>query len=227
MPPDLTVTPVERRIAALAATGLTNKEIGRRLFLSGRTIGTHLHGLFPKLGVSTRAGLADALAPTGRPDERESWRATEPIEEAMVAGPLLDAPLAGTAGDPGALDRARLELAYGRWLRRHRRPKDARRVLASAVGTFERLGAGSWADRARIELDATGATRDGSPERLTPQERAVAELAARGLTNRQIGERLLVSPRTVGSHLARVFPKLGIGSRAALRGALDRRTSVG
>jgi DNA-binding NarL/FixJ family response regulator len=198
------LAPMERRIATLAATGLTNNEIGGRLFLSGRTVGTYLYGLFPKLGVSTRAGLADALKPpTG------TARATSEDPEAA------------------RFRRAQAQFAYGCWLRRHRRPRDARPVLAAALAGFDGTGAGSWAARARAELDATGATRAGDPGRLTPQERAVAELAARGLTNRQIGERLLVSPRTVGSHLARVFPKLGIGSRAALRAALDSREPVG
>jgi DNA-binding NarL/FixJ family response regulator len=217
MPDDVVLTPVERRIAALAATGLTNKEIGRRLFLSGRTIGTYLHGLFPKLGVSSRAGLADALIrAAGNPHGQGP--------EAAVAAP---GDFVSALDDAGAFERARGELAYGCWLRRHRRPRDARRVLTAAEETFERLGAGPWARSARAERDATAATRCGDPERLTPQESVVAELAAEGLTNRQIGERMLVSPRTVGSHLARVFPKLGIGSRAALRGALGRRSSLG
>ena len=56
------LTPQQRRIAQLAAAGLTNKRIGERLYLSPRTIATHLHQLFPKLGVTTRAALRDALA---------------------------------------------------------------------------------------------------------------------------------------------------------------------
>jgi DNA-binding CsgD family transcriptional regulator len=56
------LTPQEHRTALLAATGLTNKEIGERLFLSPRTVGAHLYRVFPKLGVSTRAALRDALA---------------------------------------------------------------------------------------------------------------------------------------------------------------------
>jgi len=54
-------TPQEREIAMLAATGLTNKQIGQRLYLSHRTVAAHLHRAFPKLGVTTRAGLRDAL----------------------------------------------------------------------------------------------------------------------------------------------------------------------
>ena len=55
------LTPHEREIASLAAGGLTNKQIGERLFLSPRTVSTHLYRIFPKLGVSSRAGLRDAL----------------------------------------------------------------------------------------------------------------------------------------------------------------------
>jgi DNA-binding NarL/FixJ family response regulator len=61
-PPELTAR--EREIAELAAAGLTNKEIGERLFLSHRTVGSHLYQLFPKLGLTSRAGLRDALTVT-------------------------------------------------------------------------------------------------------------------------------------------------------------------
>lgn len=56
------LTPQEFEIASLAASGLTNKQIAQRLFLSHRTVGGHLHRAFPKLGVTTRAALRDALA---------------------------------------------------------------------------------------------------------------------------------------------------------------------
>jgi len=56
------LTPQQREIAKLAAAGLTNREIGERLFLSPRTVSTHLYQLFPKLGVASRAALRDALA---------------------------------------------------------------------------------------------------------------------------------------------------------------------
>jgi DNA-binding CsgD family transcriptional regulator len=55
------LTPQEHEIAMLAATGLTNKQIGERLFLSHRTIGGHLHRTFSKLGITSRAALRDAL----------------------------------------------------------------------------------------------------------------------------------------------------------------------
>jgi DNA-binding CsgD family transcriptional regulator len=55
------LTAQERGIAELAAAGLTNKEIGQRLYLSHRTVSGHLHRVFPKLGVTSRAALRDAL----------------------------------------------------------------------------------------------------------------------------------------------------------------------
>lgn len=56
------LTPQEYEIVSLAASGLTNKQIAEKLFLSHRTVGGHLHRAFPKLGVATRAALRDALA---------------------------------------------------------------------------------------------------------------------------------------------------------------------
>lgn len=55
------LTPQQREIAELAAAGLTNKRIAERLSLSPRTVSTHLYQLFPKVGVTSRAGLRDAL----------------------------------------------------------------------------------------------------------------------------------------------------------------------
>ncbi|BCY08386.1 helix-turn-helix transcriptional regulator [Actinoplanes sp. L3-i22] len=55
------LTAQETRIAELAARGLTNKEIAQRLFLSPRTVSSHLYRIFPKLGVTTRAELPAAL----------------------------------------------------------------------------------------------------------------------------------------------------------------------
>ena len=55
------MTPREREIALLAATGLSNKQIGARLLLSPRTVSTHLYRVFQKLGVASRAALRDAL----------------------------------------------------------------------------------------------------------------------------------------------------------------------
>ncbi|MFB7506547.1 helix-turn-helix domain-containing protein, partial [Streptomyces broussonetiae] len=56
------LTAQERQIAELAAQGLTNRDIAARLYLSPRTVGYHLHKIFPKLGVRVRAQLRDALS---------------------------------------------------------------------------------------------------------------------------------------------------------------------
>lgn len=51
------LTEREKQIASLAASGMSNREIGSRLFISPRTVGDHLYKIFPKLGVSSRAQL--------------------------------------------------------------------------------------------------------------------------------------------------------------------------
>jgi DNA-binding CsgD family transcriptional regulator len=56
------LTPLDRQIAELAAAGLTNKQIGERLYLSHRTVAAHLYQIFPRLGITSRAALRDALA---------------------------------------------------------------------------------------------------------------------------------------------------------------------
>jgi DNA-binding CsgD family transcriptional regulator len=133
---------------------------------------------------------------------------------------------AGLSGDHATwpLMRARMLLANGEWLRRRRRVAESRAALRAAGEAFEALGITTWAERARQELRASGETmRHRTPEardELTPQEIQIAEMAASGLTNREIGQRLYLSHRTVGSHVYRIFPKLGVSSRADLRGAL-------
>ena len=56
------LTRSERGVAELVTEGLTNREIGARLFISPHTVNSHLRRAFEKLGVSTRAGLAAAVA---------------------------------------------------------------------------------------------------------------------------------------------------------------------
>ncbi|MFG1929736.1 AAA family ATPase [Mycobacterium sp. NPDC048908] len=120
--------------------------------------------------------------------------------------------------------RARSELLYGEWLRRMRRRSESREPLRGALRVFDRIGAKSWADRARAELRATGEAVAVAIQprhaRLTPQELQVVRLAAAGLSNRDIAAQLFISPRTVGYHLYKAFPKLGVAARYELA-ALD------
>jgi DNA-binding CsgD family transcriptional regulator len=116
---------------------------------------------------------------------------------------------------------ARAHLVYGEWLRRENRRLDAREHLRRACDMFDGMGAEAFAERARRELLATGAT---ARERtvttqadLTPQEAQIARLAAAGRTNPEIGSELFISPRTVEYHLSKVFTKLGITTRRELR----------
>ena len=60
-PGAITLTAQEHQVATLAATGLTNKQIGERLYLSHRTVAAHLYQIFPRLGITSRAALRDAL----------------------------------------------------------------------------------------------------------------------------------------------------------------------
>jgi DNA-binding NarL/FixJ family response regulator len=48
----------ERRVADLVAWGYSNKEIGEHLYMSHRTVGSHLYRIFPKLGLRSRVELA-------------------------------------------------------------------------------------------------------------------------------------------------------------------------
>ena len=141
------------------------------------------------------------------------------------AGELFEEALATRGADAWPFDLARVQLAYGERLRRAQITSESRRQLVAALGTFERIGARPWADRAASELRAAGQTMSNAGQRdnvsLTPREREIAMLAAGGFTNKEIGQRLFLSPRTVGGHLHRIFPKLGITSRAALRDALN------
>jgi DNA-binding NarL/FixJ family response regulator len=57
------LTPQELQVVRLAASGMSNRDIGAQLFLSPRTVGYHLYKAFPKLGVADRHQLAELNLP--------------------------------------------------------------------------------------------------------------------------------------------------------------------
>jgi DNA-binding CsgD family transcriptional regulator len=62
------LTAQELQVAELAAAGLSNKAIAQKLYLSDRTIGTHLYRIYPKLGITSRSELAAVLDSARPPD---------------------------------------------------------------------------------------------------------------------------------------------------------------
>jgi DNA-binding NarL/FixJ family response regulator len=117
-------------------------------------------------------------------------------------------------------DLARAHLLYGEWLRRERRRLDAREQLRTAHDLFSEFGMEAFAERARIELEATGQRARkrtvNTLGELTPQEAQISRLVAQGHTNREIAAQLFISPSTVEYHLRKVFRKLGVKSRTQL-----------
>jgi DNA-binding CsgD family transcriptional regulator len=123
-----------------------------------------------------------------------------------------------------ALEHARTLVDLGAALRRDGRRADSRQPLATGLKGALLCGAPALAERARIELQATGAR----PRRLmltgrdalTPSERRIAMLAADGRSNRDIAQRLFVTTKTVETHLSSTYRKLNITGRTELRLAL-------
>jgi DNA-binding CsgD family transcriptional regulator len=183
---------------------------------------------------AARARVAQVEATVGR--RPGTWialvlgHARALVAEPAEAGERFDEVLA-TDLTRWPFQRARIQLAYGQWLKRHRRVAESRAVLRAARDTFDALGCVPWSETARRELRASGErSRRRIPaarDQLTAQELQIAQLAAEGLSKREIGQRLYLSHRTISTHLYRVFPKLGITSRGELSAALGRDAARG
>lgn len=206
----------------------------RRLFIPADPAfnsGLQFFGLADFVEAGVFSGNAEAARAVIEEMEVASAPAPVPWVETMLhyGKALLAAPAVaegfflqglGPAAKNWPFLRGRLLLAYGEWLRRQRRPADARAPLREARDLFDALGASPWSNRARQELRASGETSRQRTEKawetLTPQELHIAQLAAAGLSNKEIGTRLYLSHRTVGYHLGQIFAKTGIKSRSSL-----------
>jgi DNA-binding CsgD family transcriptional regulator len=166
------------------------------------------------------------VGPTGRSALR---RARALLSDERAAERLYREAIERLARTRVRVELARAHLVYGEWLRRERRRLDARGQLRLAHQLFTELGMEAFAERARVELEATGEhARKRTPEtmdQLTPQELQIAQMACDGLSNPEIGARLFISPRTVKYHLQKVFTKLEISSRSELGRVLPSRPS--
>jgi DNA-binding CsgD family transcriptional regulator len=147
------------------------------------------------------------------------------LTEGEAAEPLYREAIEALERTRVRVELARAHLLYGEWLRRERRRLDAREQLRHAHELFTQFGMEAFAERARVELEATGEhARNRTVEtsdQLTAQETQVARLARDGLSNPEIGAQLFISPRTVQYHLHKVFGKLDITSRVQLETALS------
>ncbi|HTF49762.1 MAG TPA: LuxR C-terminal-related transcriptional regulator [Pseudonocardia sp.] len=195
----------------------------------------------PLIGTQALPELVEAAVRAGRRDlaeralRRLAARATAtgtPLALGLLARSraLLDAPTEARQEYEDALhllgrtraapQLARTHLLYGEWLRRQRRRREARDQLHAALDMFDAMGLPCFAERARVELQATGERARkrevGTLEELTPREAQIAALVSRGEANQEIAAKLFVSPSTVEYHLRKVFRKLEVTSRTQL-----------
>jgi DNA-binding CsgD family transcriptional regulator len=183
-----------------------------------------------RTGRTARAAEAlELLVETTRTAGTDWALGTEARSRALLAGKEATEDLYREAIDRLGRNGLRIELArahllYGEWLRRQRRRRDARDQLRPAYEIFISAGARAFAERARIELRATGerAPKQTAQTRdvLTAREAHIARLAGQGASNPEIAGHLFISPATVAYHLRKVFAKLGISSRSQLASAL-------
>jgi DNA-binding CsgD family transcriptional regulator len=229
---------------AFDALGHGEAEVAAELYDRAHRMASRLHmqrGL-----VQFGADRVEALVRMGRTDE--AFQALEQFADTPGGGHWAMAAMARCRGmladktaerhfdtalshhqhDSQPFEKARTQLAYGERLRRERRRADAREQLGDALDVFERLGAAPWADRARVELRATGgAAAEGNAaekeavaaaglEELTAHELQISRLVAYGMTNREVAAKLFLSPKTIEYHLSQIYRKLDLRSRTQL-----------
>jgi len=196
-------------------------------------------GLVELIEAAARSGEAELAADAlGRLSQttaasRTDWalgieaRSRALLTEGNAAGPLYREAIERLGRTRIRVELARSHLLYGEWLRRERHRVEAREQLRHAHHSFTEFGMEAFAERARVELAATGEharkrtveTRDD----LTPQEAQISRLAADGATNQEIAAQLFISPSTVDYHLRKAFRKLGVKSRHQLTQHLIQR----
>jgi DNA-binding CsgD family transcriptional regulator len=182
-------------------------------------------------GSDTARSLLDMTLARAKTLERTWAIATAERNAGLLAASLGDLPSALAAFDRalerhGSMDEpfelGRTLLAQGQALRRTKKWRPARDVLARALNLFEQLGADLWESKVRVEMARIGGRPPG-PDGLTPTEQEVADLVASGLTNREAAQALFISVSTVEANLRRIYSKLGVRSRTELSRKLSER----
>jgi DNA-binding CsgD family transcriptional regulator len=207
----------ERQLAILAELGITDVDLSPA---------AELVDAYMRLGREedarpVAARFAAAAEAKGQPwSLARAHRALGVLAADDAFTDTFEAALRFHAQTPDVFEEARTRLAWGERLRRAREKRAAREPLRAALAVFERLDARPWAERARVELAASGARlrrRDPSTvDELTPQELQIAVLLAAGRTTREAAAALFLSPKTIEYHLRHVYLKLDIHSREEL-----------
>jgi DNA-binding CsgD family transcriptional regulator len=205
-----------------ARSACEHDEFGVRGFALAELIEAAVRGAAPEVAAEALPVLEERTVPAGT-----DWaigmlaRSRALLASGEAADELYREAIERLGRSRIVVHHARAHLVYGEWLRRENRRLDAREQLRRARDMFHDMGAEAFAERARRELLATGATARertvASQAELTPQEAQIARLAAAGRTNPEIGSELFISARTVEYHLSKVFTKLGFTTRRELR----------